>query len=59
MDIYWSAVAQLIYENYREKYRAASLAHQMPVWSDLEAFLKEYWVKQAQSSAEVLSNLPR
>jgi hypothetical protein len=55
MDIYWSAVAQLIYA----KYRAASLAHQTPAGPDLEAAMKDHWVKLAQLSGEVLSNLPR
>ncbi len=55
MDMYWSAVAQLIYEKYRE----ASVAHRTPVWSELNAFARERWVRLAQSSAEVLSNLPR
>jgi hypothetical protein len=55
MDIYWTAVAQLIYT----KYRATNAAHQTPVWSDLDASTKDHWVKLAQSSAEVLSKLTR
>lgn len=55
MDIYWTAVAELIYT----KYRATNVAHQTPVWSDLEASTKDHWVKLAQSSAEVLSKLPQ
>jgi hypothetical protein len=55
MDIYWAAVAQLIYA----KYRATNVAHQTPVWSDLDALTKDRWVKLAQFSAEVLSKLPR
>lgn len=55
MDIYWAAVAELIYA----KYRATKVGYQTPVWSDLNASTKNRWVKLAQSSAEVLSKLPR